>query len=241
MPKSRCCPRTESAVTANLRIPLPEERFGDAEEAQVDSLDESLQAGMRFMETFKRCFPGAEISGRVLDLGCRSALTGMAFAQAFPTCRIDGVDNRASLLGRGRRRIAEASLQGRITLIEGRLPEARLSRERYQVVLSRHLLHRLEDGGTLWQTARRHGASGAMVMATDLRRPQTQAQAAEALSAIAGSATGALANDLRERFAAAYEVSELETLLEQQGCGELQVRPLDEYQLVVWGVLGSGR
>lgn len=59
--------------------------------------------------------PGA----RVLDLATGTADVAMAIARAYPQCSVVGVDPSLGMLEVGRRKIAEADLGARITLLAG--------------------------------------------------------------------------------------------------------------------------
>jgi len=43
-----------------------------------------------FIQEFKAAFPGTDVSGHILDLGCGPADISIRFAQSFPDCVIDG-------------------------------------------------------------------------------------------------------------------------------------------------------
>jgi trans-aconitate 2-methyltransferase len=100
------------------------------------------------------------------------------------------------------------------------------------------LLHHLHDPAALWQTVAQLGASGAFVYVQDLRRPFS-AEAVEALVASEmASAPEVLRRDYSASLHAAFSPEEVQQQLEQAGlAAQLQVAPLQERYLEVWGRL----
>ena len=90
----------------------------------------------------------------------------------------------------------------------------------------------------LWQTVAQLGAPGAFIYVQDLRRP-VNAEAVEALVAIEmASAPEVLRRDYRASLHAAFTVAEVREQLEHAGlAAQLQVAPLQERYLEVWGQL----
>jgi len=220
------------------RTPIPNTAFshqnGDAEEM----LGSLAIASDSLVELFRERFLDRDVTGRVLDLGCGPAAIAIQFARAFPTCRIDRVDGDAVRLGLGRKHLVEVGLQGRITLIEGQLPEVRLSRERYQVVISNYQLHRLNAPDTLWTTVRRHADASAMVFVMDLRRPETLGDA-KSLAQRAAGTEPALRHQIIDSLLAAYQPAEVRQQLDEHGYSGLQVETIGGGQMLVWGSLGT--
>ncbi len=220
-----------------VRIPEPEELMTDPQQARAYALADFEEPHQQFVDLFGKFLPDAEAAARVLDLGCGNADVTLKFARAYPANRIDGVDGAAVMLSHGRKAVAAAGLQGRVTLIEGTLPGVRLSRERYQTIISNSLLHHLRDPKVLWQTILEHGQSGTSVFVMDLRRPQSLEQARELVTRHAGSESGILQRDFHNSLLASYRRSEVEQQLADAGLASLRVRDIGDRHLLVEGRL----
>jgi ubiquinone/menaquinone biosynthesis C-methylase UbiE len=227
------------------RVPAAGGSFNYSEPGHARALEEFEHPGELFMQLYRQHFPASEIASRILDLGCGSATTAMRFAQAFPTSRIDGVEGASTVLARGRKQVVEAGLQGRVTLIEGVLPDVRLSRERYQLVISNGLLHNLDDPGALWKMVRQHAAANATVLVMDLRRPEAAEDAEVLARHYAADREEALRRDLYNSLynslLAAYRPAEVKSLLQAEGLECFQVGTAGDRHLLIWGKLEAGR
>lgn len=219
------------------RIPEPAELMNDPEQARAYALADFEEPHEQFVSEFKRRFEDLPTPGRALDLGCGAADVTIRFARAFPACRLDGVDGAPAMLSHGRRAVIEAGLQGRITLIEGRLPDARLSRERYDCVISNSLLHHLADPQALWHTVREHGKRDAAVFVMDLMRPASPAALQSLVARHAGDESEMLRRDFLNSLMAAYRPDEVGRQLNDAGLGTLRVEAASDRHLVVWGRL----
>jgi len=226
-------------MTDIYRTPMPSPGISHPNWDASEILGSLTIASERFVELFRSRFLDREITGRVLDLGCGPAAIAIEFARAFPTCRVDGVDGDTVRLAQGRKQVVEAGLQGRITLIEGRLPDVRLSRERFQVVISNNQLHRLHDPDTLWASVRRHADAQAMILVMDLRRPGSLAAAESLAQRAAGGESSALRQQISDSLMAAYRPAEVQAQLAEQGCKGLEVETIGDCQLLAWGMLGT--
>ena len=111
----------------------------------------------RFVALFQERFRDERIDGYVADLGCGPADVTIRFSRTYPDCIIQGIDGAENMLKHGRRDIADLGLESRITLHHGRLPEARLPRVSYDVIISNSLLHHLPDPMVLWDCIKSYG------------------------------------------------------------------------------------
>ncbi len=135
------------------RVPEPDLMDDDAQarayaEANFD------EAHQNVITLFQQRWPGRQITGRVLDLGCGPADISIRFARAFPDCEVDGVDGADEMLAYGIRAVAAAGLSKRIELRNCYLPDKELEQQQFDAVISNSLLHHLKDPMTLWQTIR---------------------------------------------------------------------------------------
>ncbi|MFY8149033.1 MAG: class I SAM-dependent methyltransferase [Prochlorococcaceae cyanobacterium] len=231
------------------RIPEPE-LMDDAEEAEAYAAADFAATDQAMVERFLALFGAA--GPRIIDLGCGPGNIGFRLAQQCPTAAVLGIDGAGAMLAVAeRRRIADPLLADRLALQRAVLPldAAALSAlqalpERfappYHALVSNSLLHHLHDPQVLWRTLRQLGAPGAAVHIRDLRRPGSLA-AIENLRArhLPADAPAVLARDYIASLHAAFTPAEVECQLRVAGLEALQVAPLDDRYLEVWGRLPS--
>ena len=178
----------------------------------------------------------------LLDLGCGPGNISLRLAARWPTAKGLGLDGAPMMLAVARERLAGAppGLADRLRFEQALLPLAAAGEleAHFSAVVSNSLLHHLHDPAVLWQTVAQLGAPGAFIYVQDLRRP-VNAEAVEALVAIEmASAPEVLRRDYRASLHAAFTVAEVREQLEHAGlAAQLQVAPLQERYLEVWGQL----
>jgi hypothetical protein len=209
----------------------PAQALGRAESFISNSGDDLVRL---FGELF-----GAEASaGFALHLGSRSGETTLRFARACPGCSVHGVEGATGLVELARAALATTpQVNGRVRFIEGTLPGVALPRTRYDILLADGLLHHMEDPHVLWNVVRRHGAAGAPVLCRDLRRPVTHAEAVRLVQEHAGGEPEIVQRDLLSSLHAAFEIEEIEHQLRAAHLQTLQVRPMGDMRVVIWGRL----
>jgi SAM-dependent methyltransferase len=139
-----------------------------------------------------------------------------------------------------RRRSAQhPALAQRLRFRLSRLPDPALPGG-FSAVVSNSLLHHLPDPAVLWAALPQLGAPGARIYVKDLRRP-ADAQAAQALlRRHAAEAPAVLQRDYLASLHAAFTPAEVEGQLRAAGLlAQLQVAPLDDRYLEVWGRLAG--
>jgi ubiquinone/menaquinone biosynthesis C-methylase UbiE len=222
------------------RIPEPELMDDDAQARAYAAADFS-EPHNHFVALFRESFPGLELAGPVLDLGCGPADVTIRFARAYPRCRIDGVDGAPAMLRLGRDAVRRGGLDGRIRLIQGYLPDATLPLEAYDAVISNSLLHHLADPRVLWESVKRWGKPGAPVFVMDLRRPDTPEQVENLVRQYASGEPEVLRRDFENSLRAAYRPEEVMEQLRGADLAGLAVRVASDRHLVVAGRLGIDR
>ena len=215
------------------RTPEPE-LMDEPEQARAYAEADFAEPHERFVELFRETFPGLDVTGRVLDLGCGPADIVIRFARAFPECRIDGLDAGPNMLALGREAVAAAGLAGRVRLLEGYLPGAVPPEARYDAIISNSLLHHMAAPMALWQTVRDHAAPGAPVFVMDLMRPASADQAQALVDAYAEGEPEVLRQDFRNSLHASYTPDEVAGQLQAAGL-DLTVEAVSDRHLLVHG------
>jgi SAM-dependent methyltransferase len=218
------------------RVTEPE-LMDDPSQAQAYAAADFAEAHGRIVEGFAACFPGVEIAGNVLDLGCGPGDISFRFAARFPAATVTGVDGSAAMLELARRRQArERTLGERVRFIEGRIPGASLPAGPYAAIISNSLLHHLHRPAVLWETIAAHACAGMRIYVVDLFRPETAAAARRLVEAYAAGEPEILRRDFYHSLCAAFEPREVEAQLAQAGLTGLAVSVISDRHLVVHGV-----
>jgi trans-aconitate 2-methyltransferase len=183
---------------------------------------------------------GDDPGPRLVDLGCGPGNISFLLARRFPQAAVLGLDGAPRMLHTAEQRLAaEPALAGRLRFERALLPlaEESLLAARFSAVLSNSLLHHLHDPLGLWTSVARLAEPGAFVYVQDLRRPPS-AEAVEALVAAAmADAPEVLRRDYRASLHAAFTPAEVADQLAAAGLAGLQVEPLGDCYLEVWGWL----
>ncbi len=190
-----------------------------------------------FIQEFKAAFPGIDVSGHILDLGCGSADISIRFAQSFPDCVIDGLDGANRMLEHGKLAIQKAQLDDRIHLILGSLPGASLPRDHYEVIMSNSLLHHLHKPEVLWQNIKQFGVSGSRVFVMDLMRPESEQVARKLVDLYSMDEPQILKDDFYHSLCAAFLPEEIQSQLESAGLSHFRIKLVSDRHVIVFGTL----
>jgi len=184
-------------------------------------------------------------SGRaVLDLGCGPGNISERLARRLPAAQVLGLDGAAAMLAIAddRRRRADPPLPGlayrQVTFpLDPATLEALRARCRWDAVVCNSVLHHLHEPAVFWQTLRELVPAGALLLLRDLRRPDDEPTRLALVQRHAADAPAVLRHDFAASLAAAFTPAEVEGQLLQAGLTGLQVRPLGDRHLEVWGIL----
>lgn len=218
------------------RIPEPE-LMDDESQAQAYAEADFEEPNSRFIELLQGAFPLEAITGYVLDLGCGPGDITLRVARTWPQCIIHGVDGAAAMLQYAQQIAHKAGLDKRVQFVRGRLPEATLPREKYNVLISNSLLHHLPEPTILWNSLKRYGVHGAPVFIMDLYRPASCAEAQALVKYYAADEPPILQRDFFNSLRAAFDPSEVQQQLAQTGLDSLQVEVVSDRHLAISGFL----
>jgi SAM-dependent methyltransferase len=220
------------------RVTEPE-LMNDPAQAQAYARADFEAAHSRIVEQFGVYFPGAELAGNILDLGCGPGDISFRFAARFPACNVTGVDGAPAMIELANlRRAQEGTTAGRVSFIEGVLPGAAIPRIPYAAIISNSLLHHLHDPGVLWETVARFAGDDTLIYVADLFRPPSSAEARRLVDEYAAREPEVLRRDFFNSLLAAFEPSEVEAQLAAAGLDDLSVEVISDRHLVVHGSKG---
>jgi ubiquinone/menaquinone biosynthesis C-methylase UbiE len=216
------------------RKPEPELMNDPVQAAAYAAADFSEPHGL-FIEKFREVFPGINITGHVLDLGCGPADISIRFAQVYPECHIEGVEGAPAMLLEGAAAVKRAGLHHRIKLIQGVIPDLDLHWKKYQVILSNSLLHHLHNPGVLWQYLKKVAAEDTLVFVMDLIRPESRQKAEMLVNTYCESAPDILRRDFYNSLCAAFTPKEIEQQIEETGLVGLNIDTISDRHLIIFG------
>lgn len=216
------------------RIPEPE-LMDDPAQAQAYAHADFSAPHNQFIDLFRQTFPGLDVRGRALDLGCGSGDVTLRFARAHPHCVIDAIDGAKAMLQHARTLLTGSGFQSRVTLLHRRLPVDRLTKHSYDVIISNSLLHHLHNPQVLWDTIKTHAHDRTAIHVMDLMRPATPKAALDLVERHAGSEPEILKRDFYNSLLAAFRPEEVALQLKQSGLDTLTVRAVSDRHLLVSG------
>ncbi len=219
------------------RIPEPD-LMNDFEQARAYALADFEEPHNLFIQLFKDHFP-VNIDGAVVDFGCGPADVTIRFANAFPDCRIYGVDGANRMLQFARNQIEHQRLHERIKLIQATLPDVNLPLDAFNTLISNSLLHHLADPALMWQMVRDYTRVGSRVFIMDLIRPESREQAAMMVDKYAEGEPDILRDDFFNSLLAAYTADEIEGQIKRSGIDYLSIKVVTDRHVVISGIVAD--
>jgi SAM-dependent methyltransferase len=221
------------------RVTEPE-LMDDQAQAEAYAAADFDEAHSRVVDRFDSCFPGEDIAGCILDLGCGPGDICFRFAARFPACSVVGVDGSGAMIRLANERKArDAVTAERVRFIEGLLPGASIPEVPFAAVISNSLLHHLHEPQVLWKTVLRHAFPGTRIYVVDLFRPQTAATARQLVNTYAAGEPDILRRDFYNSLLAAFEPREVEAQLAAAGLAGLVVDVISDRHMAVYGTLDN--
>jgi len=218
------------------RTPEPE-LMEDELQARAYAEADFSEAHGHIMRVFDIEFPGLDIEGNILDLGCGPGDITFRLARRFPRARVYGVDgSRAMLELAEERRSKEQDVAERVTFILGRIPGAPIPPLRYDVITGNGFLHHLHDPRVLWDTVIEYSHPWTVIFIADLFRPESEEEARRMVERYAADEAGILRRDFYNSFLAAFTPEEIGSQLKEAGLDELRVRKISDRHVIIWGV-----
>jgi ubiquinone/menaquinone biosynthesis C-methylase UbiE len=137
------------------------ELMDDQTQAKAYASADFEEAHTKIVQSFDSTFPGVELEGKILDLGCGPSDIAFRFAARFPKSFVIGVDGSGEMIKlANERRDDETLLRDRVTFVEGFIPGAPIPHGPYSAIISNSLLHHLHHPSVLWQTISQFASRG---------------------------------------------------------------------------------
>ena len=214
---------------------LEPELMEDPAQVRAYAAADFSQENQGFVDRFREYFPDFS-EGHVLDLGCGPGDIPIRFAQAFPSCRITGVDASEPMIGLAGVAVKQAGLADRITFRCERLQAVSLV-EPADAAVSNSLLHHVPNPLQFWYRLRQLVKPGSPVFVMDLLRPDSPEEAQAIVDRYAAKEPEILRRDFYRSLLASFTEDEVAAQLAEINLSRLIVDVVDDRHWVVSGIL----
>jgi len=214
---------------------LEPELMDDPEQALVYARADFEEENQGFIDRFREYFPDFS-EGHVLDMGCGPGDIPIRFAQAFPSCRITGVDASEPMIGLAGVAVKQAGLADRITFRCERFQAVSLV-EPADAAVSNSLLHHVPNPLQFWYRLRQLVKPGSPVFVMDLLRPDSPEEAQAIVDRYAAKEPEILRRDFYRSLLASLTEDEVAAQLAEMNLSRLIVDVVDDRHWVVSGIL----
>jgi len=212
------------------------ELMDDQTQAEAYAAADFEEAHARIVQAFDMNFPGVELAGRILDLGCGPGDIALRLAARFPNSSVLGVDGSGAMISLANQRKAnETQWRDRVTFIEGFIPGAPIPPGPYSAIVSNSLLHHLHHPDVLWQTVSQYASPGTKIFIADLFRPTSEEDARKIVDRYSQEEPEILRRDFYNSLLAAFEPEEIRQQLAAAGLAELEVKEITDRHLLIFG------
>lgn len=218
---------------------LEPELMTDEEQALAYAAADFAAPNQAFVDRFVGLYPGFT-RGTLVDLGCGPADIPIRLCRALPGVSVVAVDGSEAMLAPGRAAVAAAGLGARVRLVCARLPGLERPPGGFDGIVSNSLLHHLPRPEVLWSEVARLGGAEAVVLVTDLHRPESTERAREIVEAYSGAEPPVLKRDFFHSLCAAFTLAEVRAQLRVAGLdGPLRGEMISDRHWGVWGRLAA--
>lgn len=212
------------------------ELMNDQTQAEAYAGANFEEAHARIVQAFDINFPGIELEGSILDLGCGPGDIALRFAARFPNSSVLGVDGSGAMIRLANQRRADATqLRDRVAFVEGFIPGAPIPPGPYSAIVSNSLLHHLHHPDGLWQTVSLYASPGTKIFIADLFRPISEEVARKIVDRYSQDEPEILRRDFYNSLLAAFEPEEIRQQLARAQFTELEVKEITDRHLLIFG------
>ena len=214
---------------------LEPELMDDPQQALVYARADFEKENQGFVDRFRGYFPEFT-EGHIIDLGCGPGDIPIRFAQAFPSCRITGVDASEAMITLAGAAVKQAGLADQIAFCCERFQTVSLV-EPADAAVSNSLLHHVPNPLQFWYRLRQLVKPGSPVLVMDLFRPDSSEEAQTIVECYAAKEPEILRRDFYHSLLAAFTEDEVAAQLAEMNLSRLIIDVVDDRHWVVRGIL----
>ncbi len=217
------------------RAPEPE-LMDEKDQAEAYANGDFEESHSKVIRLFDTLFPGVEIKGSVLDLGCGPGDITFRFAHRFSEAKIIGIDGSAEMIRlAGERRNRELISADRVQFIRAMIPGIAIPGISYDLIISTSFFHHLHNPMVLWDSIKQYAGSGTKILVVDLFRPVSKDAAKQLTDKYMCNEPSIVKRDFYNSLLAAFEPDEVKDQLSYAGLSELSVRVISDRHMVMFG------
>jgi len=146
---------------------------------------------------------------QVLDLGCGSGDVDIELATRLPNVKMLAIDGSNQMTKFAKQKIKDYSLDNRIEIETGRLPNLDIKTREYDIIISKDLLHHLPNPNVFWYEAERLSKESTTIYLMDLLRPDSIEDAKQIVETVASNEPDVLKMDFYNSLLAAFTIDEI--------------------------------
>ncbi len=156
---------------------------------------------------------------RILDLGCGPSTIPIGLADRYNGIHITAVDASLEMLNVASEHIQQRNLHKQIKLVHGAIPGLKeiLKDERFDIIISKDLLHHLPDPLVFWEEIKCLSGKGTLIYVMDLIRPEQESVAEKIVQMVSGNEAEVLKEDFYNSLLAAFTITEIKQQLNTTG------------------------
>lgn len=215
------------------RIPEPQ-LMTNPEQVSAYALADFEKPHSNFIKLFYDKFPGSEIRGKAIDLGCGPGDITFRFASEFPEIDIHAIDGSGEMIRYAKMLISSMTgIKERVqflqTLLDEYSPDCK-----YDYIISNSLLHHLLDPMVLWKSIDRFCKAGSKIFIMDLLRPESLEEAKSLIDKYTFNEPVVLRNDFHNSLLAAFSADEVRDQIRKAG-HDLSVEKISDRHIIIYG------
>ncbi len=217
------------------RIPEPE-LMDESEQAKAYANADFEEPHSKIIKLLDIEFPGVEIKGPILDLGCGPGDITFRLAYHFSEAEVIGVDGSSEMIKLAQeRKSTEGKAASRTRFIKALIPHDAIPGAPYELIISTSFLHHLHTPLVLWESIIRYSGPGTIIFVVDLFRPHSREEAKRIVEKYSGNEPPILKKDYYNSLLAAFEPGEIEDQLFSAGLSDLSVRVISDRHIMIFG------
>jgi len=195
------------------RIPEPELMNNEKQVAAYSQADFSSSNNLFIEYIINKINISNFKSLKILDLGCGPCDIDIHLVKLFPNCKIFAVDGSEEMLKVAQKKIIQNNLTDKIILLNYLIPDIKINTIKFDLIISKDLLHHLKNPEDLWKTIDNFSHENTKVFIMDLIRPKNIQIAKSIVEKVSGKESEILKIDFFNSLLASYTIKEVKDML----------------------------
>lgn len=169
----------------------------------------------------------------ILDLGCGPCDIDIELAKLFPNSKIYAVDGSKAMLEVAHKKILQNDIKDQIILINSTLSDLKSFHVKFDLIISKDLLHHLKNPDDLWNIIDSFSDINTYIFIMDLIRPKNKDAAKNIVEKISGNEPEILKTDFYNSLLASYTIKEVEYMLKNKNFA-YEINPAGDRHFILY-------